>query len=71
MGWKDRDNKSTIEMSVIFLCETEKAVQVRDGVTEIWIPKSLCNFDDNHNLVSGDEIELYVEEWFAKKEGLI
>lgn len=78
MGWKDRDRRDGVELSVIFLRETEKAIQVRDGSEEIWIPKSVCRLDDdtelleeNKNFVTGDIVELSVEEWFAKKEGLI
>ena len=44
--------------------ETEKAYLFYDGIKEIWIPKSQCQWDP-------DAKEMTMPEWIAKDKGLI
>ena len=70
MGWKERDEKPEVELSVTYLYETDRAIQINDGDKDVWIPKSLCHYE-NKIFVVGENMELFVQEWFAKQEGLI
>ena len=62
-----------VELSVEYLHHTEKAVLVKDGDNEIWIPKSLISDDapDFDDLERHEAVEIPVAEWFAEEEGLI
>lgn len=71
-----------IELSLIYLAHTEKAVLVTEGegdpedqdsIPSHWIPFSQCNFDDydEAKLRRGDVINLEVSEWLAKERGLV
>ena len=44
--------------------ETDKAYFVSDGVTEVWLPKSQCEWDR-------DDQTMAMPEWLAKDKGLI
>lgn len=50
--------------------ETDKALLVEIEGEEHWIPKSMVD-DDSEVYSVGDEGQLVISEWFAKKEGLI
>jgi hypothetical protein len=53
------------------LRETDKALLVmRDDLTELWVPKSVIHDDSEVYSVRSGAGELFVEEWFAAKEGL-
>ena len=50
--------------------ETDKAILVSDGTTELWVPKSVLH--DNSEVYSdGDEGDLVVLEWWAEKNGFL
>lgn len=51
------------------IAETDKALLVRLGDEEHWVPKSVVH-DDSEIFAKGDVGELVVMEWFAKKNGL-
>ncbi len=67
----------TIDVDVIFIRETEKAVCVKsdEEADEVWIPKSLCEIAPK-SLVEddageGDVHSLSVKEWVAIDRGLV
>ena len=59
--------------SVAIGCEilhsTDDAYLIDDGDSEVWVPKSVVDDieTDNHGKIN----ILYIQEWFALKEGLI
>lgn len=69
------DDKYT-NYSVEVVRVTAKALQVKhlaldkDG-PEIWVPKSVCQNSEHviDDLGEGDNVELRIADWFAKKEG--
>lgn len=65
-----------LEISVLYLHQTQKAVLIDDAGNEVWIPKSLIDEDDVADLeemalTRGDSININVKEWFLEQEGLI
>lgn len=53
------------------LRETEKALLVmREDLSELWIPKSVIHDDSEVYSVKSGAGELFVQEWWAEKEGL-
>lgn len=52
--------------------ETDRAilVELEEMQENRWIPKS-CVHDDSEAWQEGDEGELVLHEWFARKEGLV
>lgn len=53
---------------------TEKAVQVEgDGVDPVWIPRSCLHGADDTRIddAVGNDVELKIRAWVAKREGLI
>lgn len=64
--------KSGVELAVEFRHDTGRAIKVYDYAAdnEFWIPWSVIS-ERHGNLVAGQEITVVVEEWFARKEGLI
>jgi hypothetical protein len=44
--------------------ETDMAYLVIIDGDEVWIPKSVCELDEDNQIIE-------VQEWFAEKEGLI
>ena len=44
--------------------ETEKAYRFYDGKTTVWLPKSLCQWDE-------DDKTMTMDEWLAMQKGLI
>jgi hypothetical protein len=51
-----------VEVACIFITETEKAILVDAGTGKIWVPKSMCEFEDG---------TLTLPESLAKEKGLI
>ena len=67
-----REDKQSelLEISVIFVKQTAKAILVSEGKEERWIPKSLVEgIDDFEELKRGQDITCNIPEWFAEKEG--
>jgi len=52
---------------------TDRALLVTDGNRECWLPKSKVDSDRPaiDDLKKGDEVELFVPQWLAEKEGLV
>ena len=51
-----------IEIACIYITETEKAICVDAGTGKVWVPKSMCEFEDG---------TLTLSESMAKDKGLI
>lgn len=52
------------------IAETDKAILVRLGDEEHWVPKSVV-LDESEVFEKGGIGALVVEEWFARKNGLV
>lgn len=53
------------------LHETDLAFLLEIDGDEIWIPKSVINFDESEEIEVGNILlEISVAQWFADKEGL-
>lgn len=62
----------TADLKAECLRETAKALLVRVGSRELWVPKSLV--DDDSEVFDADENatgKLVVPLWWAEKEGLL
>ena len=64
-------NSNTVELSVEYVHETDRAVLISNGSSETWIPKSQLVAFDVHCYSRGEAIQITVSEWFATQEGLI
>ena len=53
-----------IDIAVEIKSETEKAYYLDDGATQVWIPKSQCEWNQ-------EDGTLTMPEWLAKDNGLI
>ena len=58
-----------VEIFYDYRHQTDEAVLVFDGDRDCWIPKSCI--EDNDFMDYENDTVINVEEWFAKKEGLI
>ena len=58
-----------VEISSEYMHQTDDAVLIFDGDRDCWIPKSCIEYGQLIDYESNNIIN--VEEWFAKKEGLI
>ena len=68
--------KQLVDLAVSYRHRTSMAVLVNDGHKEVWIPRSLAEFDPDPFSEGGPAfldgvMTVTVPEWFAKKEGLI
>lgn len=70
MAWADRE-PVYVELEDCYIgVVTEKAVQIHHDDEVFWVPKSVI--EDPDELERYDEhCTVYVQEWFARKEGLI
>ncbi len=59
-----------VEIAVIIIRITDKAVQVTDTVNECWLPLSLVLDWDADEYAEGVECELTIPEWLAIEKGL-
>ena len=60
-----------VELAVVVLRTTEKALLCNYGDKEVWTPKSLVGDDSDDLSGEGDSGTIFLPEWFCKKEGLI
>lgn len=62
-----------VDLSVEYLHHTDKAVLVKEGKNEVWLPLSQCETEpsDLDSLERGDEVEVTCPEWLAKDKGLL
>ena len=60
------DHRETVPISgeLVAPFESEKAWHFYDGSTEVWLPKSLCEWHEDEKL-------MILPEWLAMREGLI
>lgn len=66
-------SKEYVELDVEVRKATGKAIMIRcedADVDEQWVPRSVCDFEASEVEEEGDTGKLFVEEWFARKEGL-
>jgi len=59
-----------VSLSVVYLRETEKAYCVLYEGRERWVPKSVVT-DITEDLVTGEDIDMFIKPWFAEKEDLV
>lgn len=65
-------DKNIVTVSVEFLHHTELAVLVKDGDSEIWLPKSQIEDEEDWDILEReDPIEVSIPEWLAWDKGLI
>lgn len=63
-------NNDILQLDVSLITESrpdepnEGAFLVSDGLTEVWVPKSQCEFDPSDDT-------LQIPRWLAEKSGLI
>jgi hypothetical protein len=63
-----------VELDIVLVFQTTLAIQVFDGASTIWLPKSQIvepsreEIDDHENL---DSFTIVIPEWLAKKKELI
>lgn len=62
-----------IEIAVEVRAVTDKAIQVYDGKTETWVPKSqISNWCDGPDEAPGtDTTPIFIPEWLATAKGLL
>lgn len=58
-----------IEIEVEVRLETDKALKVFDGKTEVWIPKS--QIKDQCEDKDGNITSIFITEWLATEKGFI
>lgn len=58
-----------IEIAVEVMAQTDKALLVFDGNSEVWIPKSQISDQCEEN--DGTITSIFISEWIAEKKGLI
>ena len=64
-----RRDGEDIEIAVEVRRETDRALLVFDGKTEVWVPKSkISDQSENDN---GDVETIFIPEWLAFEKGLI
>ena len=61
--------KKYIEFDLDLIAESEKAILVSDGITEVQIPKS--QLEDDYEDLSNGMIRIVIPEWLATEKGLI
>lgn len=64
-----RDHEQVVIDDAKVLKATAKALLVKIGAREVWIPQSQI-MDDSEVWDAGDEGALVITAWFAEKEGL-
>lgn len=65
--------KETYDFFVDVASVTDRAIKVTDGVEHYWIPKSQveCLTHNVYEIERGDQVYIMVQEWMAKKRGMI
>lgn len=66
---KPRSNETVTVRDAQCIRQTERAICVRIGKRELWVPQSVVD-DDSEVYARGDHGKLVVAAWFAEKEGL-
>lgn len=61
----------SVELFVTFLRETEAAVHIDDGCTQVWIPKSQLVDFESWTLSHGEELVITCSQWFAEQNHLV
>jgi hypothetical protein len=66
-----RDTTEFCTIDVDIVAVTDEAILIDDGDTETWLPLSQVFNKDKFNFEKGDNVELAVAYWIAKRKGLI
>lgn len=65
------DREDTVVLTASAINETAKALLVRIGTKEKWVPKSVIHDDSEvFDLTAAAQSKLVVLGWWARKEGL-
>jgi len=66
-------SRETYDFTVDVTGVTDKAIQITDGIDEQWLPKSQveCLTKELDHIEQGDQVHIMIQEWLAKKKGLI
>lgn len=65
--------KANVELSVEFVRHTDKAILVRYDASEVWLPKSQIEDEEEFDWDAFDEdddIDIIIPEWLAEEKGL-
>lgn len=63
-----RREEPDVEIPCEVRAETEKAIQIHDGVNTVWIPRSQITDEVEED---GKITAIFVKHWLAKEKGLI
>lgn len=55
------------DITVEEIHRTDKAILVRDGDKEVWLPLSVCEINEKRNRI----VEITLPEYYAQEKGLI
>lgn len=66
----DDDGSDTVTVKATALKQTAKALLVRVGEKEAWVPKSVIHDDSEVYEAASGEGKLIVQGWWGRKEGL-
>lgn len=61
-------SEQTVEVAVICIAESEKAILADTGEGQVWVPKSVIS-EDSEVQGEGDQGTLEVAQWFGRKQG--
>ena len=66
-------SRETYDFTVDVTAATDKAIRINDGAEEQWLPKSQveCLTKPLDHIEEGDQVHIMIQEWLAKKKGLI
>jgi len=66
-------SRETYDFTIDVTAVTGKAICVSDGIEEEWLPKSQveCLTKPLDHIEQGDQVHIMIQEWLAKKKGLI
>ena len=66
-------SRETYDFTIDVAAVTDKAICINDGVEEQWIPKSqvVCLTKELDHIEQGDQVHIMIQEWLAKKKGLL
>lgn len=63
------DADDVVVVRAVCIRQTDRAILVRIGPRELWVPQSQVH-DDSEVYQLGDDGKLVVKAWFARKEGI-
>lgn len=66
---RDDGEEDVVSVDAVCIRQTDKAIQVRIGKRELWVPQSQVH-DDSEVYALGHDGVLVLRGWFARKEGI-